>query len=110
MEHIGSISLHREVTTQTKEFAHIARCLMLAKGDASLAASAAKSPRAASILAAGAASMWPPSIADQKAAMAGVKTGGLSRHDVHDALGCRDCRVSSYRPELYRRPKRLLRF
>jgi len=74
VEHIGSISLHREVTTQTKEFAHIARCLMLAKGDASLAASAAKSPRAASILAAGAASMWPPSIADQKAAMAGVKT------------------------------------
>jgi hypothetical protein len=70
VEHIGSISLHREVATQSKEFVHIARCLMLAKGNASLAADGAKSPRAASILAVGAASMWPPSIHEQKAAVA----------------------------------------
>jgi hypothetical protein len=45
----------------------------LAKGNASLAASAAKSPTAERILAAGAASMWPPSIEEQKMALAGVK-------------------------------------
>jgi hypothetical protein len=46
---------------------------MLAKGNASLAASAAKSRDVARILEVGAASMWPPSIAEQQAAMAGMK-------------------------------------
>jgi hypothetical protein len=52
---------------------HVAHCLALAKGNAALAASAAKSRDVAHILEVGAAGMWPPSIAEQKATMAGIK-------------------------------------